>query len=118
MLKNLFHIQINATSALDDSVRVYLWEANNNYELIQRYGSKALTIHSEDVIDNPRTLLKKLCEFLEVACTDYYIHDCASIVYDSPSKTRSTIVWPDVYKQKVEKAIKDIPFLRRYNFDS
>ena len=103
---------------MDYSVRVYLWEANNNYNLIKRYGARVLTLHSEDIIANPKVPLKKLCEFLEVTCSEDYINDCSSIIYKKPSKTRTTIVWPDVYKRKVEQAIKEIPFLRRYSFES
>ena len=79
------------------------------------FGRRVLTLHSEDVISNPKRQLKKLCKFLEVSCPMGYLKDCASIIYTNTSKTRTTVVWSDVSKRSVEQAINDIPFLRRYS---
>lgn len=82
------------------------------------YGSRVITLHIEDVIANPNKPLKSLCEFLQVTCAKDYLDDCASIIYKHPSKTRNTMVWSDSNKKKVEIAINEAPFLRRYTFDS
>ena len=111
-------MQINDTKAIKACTRFYLWEAYNNYNLIKRYGTRVLTLHSEDVIANPKKQLKKLCRFLEVTCSEDYLNDCSSIIYKSTSKTRTTIAWKDAQKREIEQAIKDIPFLRRYTFES
>ena len=111
-------VQINNALAIEYNLHLYLWGVKKNYNLIQRFGSSVLTLHSEDVIANPKEPLKKLCKFLEVTCTEDYLNDCASIIYKSTSKSRRTIVWSHSHKQKVEEAINDIPFLRRYTFES
>ena len=102
---------------MNKNIKLYLWAVTRNYELMKRFGARVLTLHSEDVIANPKEPLKKLCEFLEVTCTEDYLNDCASVIYKSTSRTRTTIVWQDLHKQRVEQAINGFPFLKRYTFE-
>ena len=114
----LLYTQTNNTLALARNTRLYTWAAYQNRELIRFYGSRALTLYSEDVINDPQKVLKKLCTFLDVVCTEDYLKDCASIIYRNPSKTRTAIAWTPKLKQDVENVIKSISFLNRYTFDS
>ena len=109
--------QINNTKAINNNVKLYLGAVHRNYELIKRFGSRLLTLHSEDVIANAKEQMKKLCEFFDVTCTEDYLKDCTSIIYKSTSQTRRTVVWRNADKQKVEKAVRFYPFLQRYTFD-
>ena len=109
--------KINNTKAMNYNVQLYLGAVKRNHELIKRFGSRLLTLHSEDVIANPKEQIKKLCEFFDVTCTEDYLIDCASIIYKSTSQSRRTVVWRNADKQRVEKALRFYPFLKRYTFD-
>ena len=78
--------------------------------------SRFITIHHEDIIENPAEEIVRLCRFLGIEAGQPYLNDCSSIVFKSPSKTRNTVQWNQDMIESVEQAICDIPFLKKYTF--
>ncbi|MEM1319712.1 MAG: sulfotransferase [Bacteroidota bacterium] len=80
----------------------------------------ALAIHDvylEDIIADPKPQVAQICRFLEVEPTEDYLHDCASIIWAKPHRTRSEInIWTAENKQQVAQQIALFDFLQRYSF--
>ncbi|HET9417247.1 MAG TPA: sulfotransferase [Candidatus Limnocylindria bacterium] len=76
-----------------------------------------LRVRHEDVIVTPKESLSKACQFLGVTADAQYLEACASILYDSPSRSRSKITWTDEMRAAVEGRIAEFEFLSGYRFD-
>lgn len=114
----LYENPLNVSEQIQTRVaEYYLKHARANDRVIKRLGKQVVTIHSEEVIKNPRKQLLKICTFLNVLCSKDYLKDCSSIVYDTPSKSRYTINWDDHTKNILLKSITQIPFFRKYKFN-
>ncbi len=72
----------------------------------------------ESLIANPKQAMTDLCRFLGVDLTESYLNDCASIVFESPRKTRFEIEWSPEMIRLVADEIKKYPFLEGYTYDS
>lgn len=77
-----------------------------------------ILIYSEDIILDPTKELQKICEFLEVSCSEDYLRDCSSIIFKSPHETRNTIKWDEDAKSVINKIIQGEPLFQRYKFDT
>ncbi|MCD6352993.1 MAG: sulfotransferase, partial [Proteobacteria bacterium] len=67
-------------------------------------------------IQNPAYSLKMLCDFLGIDTTDSYLNDCASIIYQSPHKTRYNVPWTPELIKRVENRMKEFSFFDDYSF--
>jgi len=76
-----------------------------------------LEIRHEDFIAEPTVWLKKLCEFLGVESPEDYVRDCASIVYESPHKSRHEVPWTPELIELVWDRMKRFPFLQGYSYE-
>ncbi len=79
--------------------------------------SNFITVHHENIIENPQQQLKKLCQFLGVDADDEYLNECAGIVFKGPSRTRTSVQWTDELVAQVKAGIDDISFLNNYTMD-
>lgn len=74
-------------------------------------------LRHEDLLIDPRGRLTELCTFLGLEADEAYLDACASILYESPNKTRFNAPWADESRQRVTDAIERYPFLRGYGWD-
>ena len=79
--------------------------------------SDILDVRHESLIDDPKTVLGKICDFLEIETNNNYLDDCASIVFKSPKKTRFNYDWSDELINKVKNKIDQYEFLQGYSYD-
>ncbi len=73
-------------------------------------------LRHEDFVSSPKTTLSKLCEFLGQPASEDYLHDCASIVFESPNKTRTKIQWKTEHIEQIKTEMEKFDFLGRYSF--
>ena len=78
-------------------------------EMTKKFDLVVLEVHSEDFIKNPRDTLRRICNFLEVECSERYLQTCFDMTYRSVSRTRDSIVWSKEALSAVEQAIKLFP---------
>jgi hypothetical protein len=71
----------------------------------------------EEFIASPIAVLKELCRFLNLEENDAYFEACASIVYQSPHKSRVEAPWNPALIGAVKQKISRLSFLRDYSFD-
>ena len=100
--------RINSTIALTTQVNNFLSSTNLN----------VLNIHLVDLIENPGRILKEMCTFLSVECTQDYINICTKKLFKKEPRTRDTVFWPEWLVERVyTEIIKPLPSFRRYSFD-
>jgi hypothetical protein len=76
-----------------------------------------LDIYIEDFIANTKKEIIRICNFLGVNnISEDYLNDCASIVFESPKKTRNQIHWKPEFIEMVQEQINKYDFLKGYNF--
>ena len=71
----------------------------------------------EFLVSNPGEYIKQLCDFLNIECTDDYLKDCESIIFESPNKSRNKLQWSDKDIEYVQSRIEEFDFLKGYRFD-
>jgi hypothetical protein len=74
-------------------------------------------VYHEDVIEDPKTSISKLCEFLGVTASDEYIRHSDEFVFDSPSLSRKHANWSDSAKETVRMNAMNHSWLDHYQFD-
>jgi hypothetical protein len=77
-----------------------------------------LEIRHEGIIADPTQHLKQLCAFLGLEPDEKYLCDCASILFESPKRTREGVEWTPDQRARIEAEIARLPFLNGYRFDS
>lgn len=107
---------LNDTVLIQSKIKNYFSLVAQNSPL--RRMLHVLDVHSADMIQDPKRSMQRICKFLKVECDEKYLQDCASIVFQSPSKTRSNVMWTEELKQEVYTRMKKYPFLSRYSFSS
>lgn len=76
-----------------------------------------LTLYAEEIVQNPTQNISKGLEFLELQSGEQYLQDCASIVFNSPKKSRNEHQWTHEAIRTVEEGIKQVPYLVHYSFE-
>ncbi len=74
-------------------------------------------VRYEDLIDNPRFWLTRVCEFLGVAADSDYLDACAGILHPSPDVSRRLVQWDPSWIQSVEQKMAQFDFLAGYRFE-
>lgn len=79
-----------------------------------------IDIRHEAFLQDPAGNLDNICAFFDVAASDDYLKDCASIVYDSPHRSRNkgTFKWTRELIEEVHRGIERYSWLNGYDFDS
>jgi len=89
----------------------------NNMKILEQINPDDLFVcKNEDVIENPKQQLRKLCDFLEVAAPVDYINDLASLVITKPTSDRFYTDWSPKDKQKVASLIEKYDFFSGYDW--
>jgi len=110
-----------------DIPEAYLQEAINRYfsvcESVMKVKTmvdlaNVLDLSHEEFVENPKTQLHQLCYWLGVETSTSYLDACASIVFDSPHKSRYKINWTSSFKEKVETKMCSFPFFKGYSFEN
>ena len=113
-LENTSLLQVPKTALSGSAVGYFrLYFAS---EKVKAAADKTTDIHCSDLIDNPREEITKLCEFLEVQCSEDYISKCASHVFTEESHTSKLINWPSDVKESIQNKLDSISVFKAYNY--
>ena len=103
---------------LSECIDYYFSMADGVADLKKRIADREIVdVLHESVIHDPVCSLRNLCGFLGVDAPRDYLDDCASVVFDSPHKTRRNAPWNAELVEVVGKKMKGYPFLAGYSFD-
>ena len=88
-------------------------------KIIELVGAdNVLELHNSELVNDPKSVLRKICAFLEVDCSEEYLQACSEKVFKSVSKSRDLVVWPPTLRNRMEDIIENYPFFHRYSFNS
>ena len=80
--------------------------------------STVLTLRHENFVRDPESQLRNLCVWLGVDYSEDYLSACASIVFESPHKSRNKVEWSPSDRRAVEQGIGHFSFLSGYCFEN
>ena len=100
---------------LTNMARVYTNRLVKSVEAVRKK-YRVVDIKCEDLVRDPVSTLRALCNDLGIYCGNEYLTDCSSIINDKPSRTRYLIKWPVGLKENIAKTLSNYPFLAKaYN---
>lgn len=111
-LENKFNKPKLLTSVAEDMLE----RAKVAGEMINKFRLPTLQLYHEDLIHDPVQVMKSVCGFLEVGCSDYYLKKCKEKTFSSSSKSRYVVVWPQSLIQSLLQQIRNITFFSNYSF--
>jgi hypothetical protein len=104
---------------LEHAASIYVGLSETVLSIKRRVGDdNVIVVRHESIIADPKVALKELCGFLGVSSPDDYLEDCASIVYDSPHKSRHEAPWTPELIADVGRQVRRFPFLDGYEWDN
>ncbi len=115
--------RVHSTSKLDDPVKLKLqtqtvFRRAAAIQRIKDLNIPVLDIHLVDLVSKPVETIQRLCDFLELNCSEAYLQKCKNKVFGTLSKTRNHVKWPRVLQEQVEKDMKRFTFFSMYSFTS
>lgn len=75
-------------------------------------------LHLADLIRDPHKEMRKLCNFFEVECFEWYLDACAGLIQKKLTKSRHHVIWSEGQIRRIEENMRRLPFLSRYSFTS
>ena len=84
----------------------------------KEYNLDLIEIHSKDLILDPRGTLLKLCNHLEINCSNNYLEICSNKIFKTESRTRRLIKWTDEQIKMIQQNIDKYSNLKGYSLDS
>ena len=91
--------------------------AKTNRSIIDGGVYDVLTVRHEELIRDPRSGLRSICEFIGLDAPGDYLEACAGIVFESPHHTRELIGWSDSERAGVQELIDRYPFFAGYGWE-
>ena len=91
--------------------------ANVSIKAREAFPGSVIDVPGMEIVRNPVETLRRICQFLEISCTEKYLLDCAATVDPAPSITRDFIEWTAEQKNTVYNMMKHYPFFEGYSFD-
>ncbi|RMX56699.1 hypothetical protein pdam_00015766 [Pocillopora damicornis] len=108
---------IEAPEILDDKIDAYFKWAKGSNKAREALPGSVLDIPSIEIVLHPAEVLRKICKFLGILCTEKYLQDCADTVDPTPSITRDYVKWTTKQKERVNTEMKRFTFLQGFSFD-
>ena len=112
------HRQVNAPDELEIETQNYFDMAEGCNKAREAFLDSVIDVPSMEIVRNPVETLERICQFLEITCTEQYLLDCAATVDPVPSITRDFIEWTAEQKNTVYDMMKKYPFFEDYSFDN
>lgn len=82
----------------------------------RKYPGQVLLVRQEDLIREPRHVIRRVMAFLELDTPDDYVRVCASVVYAQPSRGAPPVRWTPEQQGRIEDLIDRHEFLNGYKF--
>lgn len=108
---------MDAPAIVDRNIQRYFVWAEGSNKAREALPGQVIDIPSIEIVKNPTETLRKICEFLEITCTEQYLQDCANTVDAVPSITRNFITWTAEQKSRVYEEMKKYSFFAGYSYE-
>ena len=116
---NIATIAARRNRSIDEAVEHYFALCDGVQDGLRRLdASELLQVRLEDLLSEPRVVLGRMCGFLGLTTTPAYLDDCASIVFSSPSRTRTKAGYSKDQRARIQERMAGYGFLDGYTFES
>jgi hypothetical protein len=116
---NISAISIWHTLSLEDSIDFYFRHWATTARLDELCApEELLLLHHEELVRDPKDVLSRLLDFLELEAYPGYLADCSRVVYDQPTRTRHRSPWTADLVRDVERRIRPYPPVAGYTFET
>ncbi len=103
--------------SLESVVEDYFSMCATNSKISERVGGGSVfDLRHEALVEGPQELLGDLCGFLGLEGKEDYLEDCASLVFETPRKTRYDVDWDASTIAAVQEGIDRHEHLRGYSY--
>lgn len=109
--------KFRSPSFLGMAADIVLRKAAGVQAMVKNCRLSVLEIHLEDLISSPEPVIRGMCDFLGVACTEEYVKACRGKVFRHASRSRDLVLWPEAIRNRIELAIQRFSFFNRYSFE-
>ena len=76
-----------------------------------------LDVHLTELISQPKSVMRDICDFVGVECSVDYLETCAGKLFQSLSKTRSLVKWSQEQRDVVAQNSSRFTEFSRYSYD-
>jgi hypothetical protein len=77
-----------------------------------------LPVKYEDFVSQPEKNLAKICSFLGLEAMPEYLQACASILHETPERSRHMVRWEPEWIERVNSGMARYDFLAGYSFEN
>ena len=92
-------------------------EAKAVNDMINNLQLETLEIHNVDLIQDTKGVMRVICQFLGLKCSERYFQMCSDAAFKKVSRSRSVVQWTDESRKIVNELIQKYPFFNRYTRD-
>ena len=109
--------QYNNTKLLRNYVKKFETRVAAVQQWIESEWINVLPVYNDEMVHNPKVVLKEICSFLQITCSVDYIDSCSKFVFSDMSRTRDNVYWSSGIKRQVVTIVKRYKLLSRYQYD-
>ena len=99
---------------IDQQIAQYFQFYNASEALRRTYKMDMMELHNMDLITNPKAVIREMCHFLSVHCSNEYLNAASNKVFNDQSKTRYNVKWKNKQILLVKQNIQKFETLHRY----
>ena len=111
-------LSLRTRAPLEVSVKNFFTYCGRVESIKRRLNTSAVyDLKHEEFITNPKTRLKDLCDVFNLPAHENYLDACASIVFNSPHKSRLEAPWTPVLIDTVKQNLAKHEFLEGYSYE-
>ena len=116
---NIGTMMLRGGRSFDDAYGRYF----GNWEKIEALRARIeptslITVRHEELVEDSRGTVRRLCDFLGVDAPPDYLDACAGILYSAPARSRDRLEWSSGQRQLIDARIAEFEGLRGYSFDT
>jgi hypothetical protein len=115
---NIAAISIWHRMSLPESVDYYIRHCDTTSRLPELTSPEEVyELRHERLVGEPDDTLRRLCAFLSLDADPGYLEACASVIFESPTRTRRKVEWSAPLVARVESRMKSVSFLAGYGLE-
>jgi len=109
--------KFNSSVLLRNAVANVFAKADGVVKMINSCHLNILEIHIEDLIEDPKKVIQRICYFLELECSKEYLQKCHDKTFKTLSRSRDFVMWTPGLLARVQREKEKYPFFERYSFN-
>ena len=109
--------KFNSSVLLRNAVVNVFAKADGVVKMINSCHLNILEIHIEDLIEDPKKVIQRICYFLELECSKEYLQKCYDKTFKTLSRSRDLVMWTPGLLARVQREKEKYPFFERYSFN-